>query len=627
MNAPSVPVSSSRVPGMTENRIHRQQAAAQPVTFCGTVGLYAEAAHDSTKHDSAVLFLSPWGLEEMCTRKLWRDLAERLALSGIASMRFDYPGTGDALDRRDFAEGLAVWEKAVLGAAEELRRLSGAARLILIGHGIGATLAASFAPKLGTVEATVLMAPVISGRSYLRELAAWSKMVDEGLGLRKDQRIADHVAVAGLVMPDEVAAEIKKLNIEALPTPPASRVMMLERPARDKEVALSKHLAALGAKVTRLPYLGYDDLVSNPTLAKQPLAVIGQVVGWVSEAATQSKGRKAHVQASEVPGTARLEGPDFVETPLRFGADDRLYGVLCQPRGQRRGATVICLGSGYDRQAGWARMTVETARYLAAKGVASLRFDGADVGDSPPVVGAPEQTLYTDYQVDDVIAAFDLLDGLALGLAVLAGRCSGAYLAFRSALADDRCKAAVLVNPFTFVWDKDEAVDDALRYNARSLEDYGRRMVSGDTLRRLFAGRIDVRSAVSSIGKQVARRIAGMMPALMAPVSKYARLGEATHALFKRLTLRHMPLTLIYSATDIGLDRFRFHFGKNGEGLKRYGNATLDIIADADHNISPPAAKAVVRERILQAALKAGEPDGARSNTHVNDAPTFPAGA
>ncbi|WP_395383873.1 hypothetical protein ACHMW4_11980 [Mesorhizobium sp. UC22_110] len=271
-------------------------------------------------------------------------------------------------------------------------------------------------------------------------------------------------------------------------------------------------------------------------------------------------------------------------------------------------------------------MTVETARYLAAEGVASLRFDGADVGDSPPVVGAPEQTLYTDYQVDDVIAAFDLLDGLALGLAVLAGRCSGAYLAFRSAIADDRCKAAVLVNPFTFVWDKDEAVDDALRYNARSLEDYGRRMVSGDTLRRLFAGRIDVRSAVTSIGKQVARRIAGMMPSLMAPVSKYARLGEATHALFKRLAQRHMPLTLIYSATDIGLDRFRFHFGKDGEGLKRYGNATLDIIADADHNISPPAAKAVVRERILEAALKAGEPDGARSNTHANGAPTSQAG-
>lgn len=604
--------SASRPSGGTTaapgSNAQRQASAALPVTFSDTVGLYTDAALGSEPRDSAVLFLSPWGFEEMCTRKLWRDLAERLAASGIPSLRFDYPGTGDALDRTDFADGLAIWETAALAAAVELRRLSGATRLVLIGHGLGATLAANITPRLEVVDAIVLMAPVISGRFYLRELAAWSTMVDEGLGLRKDQRIAGHVAMAGLIMPDEIAAEIKKLNIQALPTLPAGRVLMLERPARDTDVALSEHLATLGAEVTRLPYLGYDDLVSNPTLAKQPVTIIGQVVEWVSETATQSKGKKPQAPVSEVRAIARLEGPDFVETPLRFGADDRLYGTLCQPRGQRRGATVIYLGSGYDRQAGWARMTVETARYLAAKGVASLRFDGADVGDSPPVVGAPQQTLYTDSQIDDVIAVFDLLDGLGLGLAVLAGRCSGAYLAFRSAIADERCKGAVLINPFTFVWDKDEEVDDALRYNARSLEDYGRRMVSGDTLRRLFAGRINVRLAVASIVKQVARRVAGKLPSLLAPLSKYARLGEATHAAFKRLAQRHMPLTLIYSATDIGLDRFRFYFGKDGEGLKHYSNASVEIIPDADHNISPPAAKAIVREHILAVALKAGDP-------------------
>lgn len=595
--------SGNMAPGL---KAQRQVPAARPVTFSDTVALYADAAPGSEPRDSAALFLSPWGFEEMCTRKLWRDLAERLAASGVPSLRFDYPGTGDALDRIDFTAGLAVWEDAALAAARELGSLSGVSRLILIGHGLGATLAAILAPRLEQVDAIALMAPVVSGRFYLRELAAWSKMVDEGLGLRDDQRITSHVAVAGLIMPDEIAAEVKKLSIEALPALPARQVLMMERPGRDKDIALSERLAALGAEVTRLPYQGYDDLVSNPTIAIQPQAVIGQVADWVSTIATRSGRENAQIPA--VPTPARLEGPDFVETPLRFGEDERLYGILCQPRGQKRGATVVCLGTANDRMAGWARMTTETARYLAAKGVASLRFDAANVGDSPPVVGAPEQVLYTDHQIDDVMAAFDLLDGLALGAAMLAGRCSGAYLAFRSAVADERCKAAVVVNPFTFVWDKDDVVDDALRYNARSLEDYGRRMVSIDTLRRLRAGRVNIRHATANIAKQLANRFAGKMPAMLAPLSKYARLKEATYASFKRLAERHMPLTLIYSANDIGLDRFRFYLGKNGENLKRYGNVSVEIIPDADHNISPPAAKAMVREQILSVALKAGEP-------------------
>lgn len=583
----------------------KQKAAAQPVTFSGTIGLYTAAAASAEPRDSAVLFLSPWGFEEMCTRKLWRELAERLGDAGVASLRFDYPGTGDALDLTEFGDGLAIWESAIQAAAVELRRLCGSSRLILVGHGLGATLAATIAPRLGDVDAVVLMAPVISGRMYLRELAAWSKFIDGSLGLRDDQRISGHVAVAGLIMPDEIAAELKKLSIDALPVQPAKQVLMVERPARDKEVELSAHLGELGAEVTRLPYLGYDDLVSNPTLATQPVVVTGQVKDWIAAVAAHPLDKQRPARATPAP--AQLEGPDFVEEPLHFGDDDRLFGILCRPRHEKRGATVICLGSGYDRQAGWARTTVETARYLAARGVASLRFDAANVGDSPPLAGAPEQALYTDHQIYDVVAAFDLLDELALGPAVLTGRCSGAYLAFHGAIADERCRAAIAVNPFTFVWDPEERVDDALRNSARSLEDYGRRMVSLDTLRRLLTGQIDVRRAGTNIGKQLASRIMSRMPGALAPLSKHARLKKATEAAFMQLAKRKMPFTLIYSATDLGLDRFRFYLGEYGESLKDYGNVTLEIIPDADHNMSPPAAKAIVRDHVLAAALKAGE--------------------
>ncbi|WP_315923328.1 alpha/beta hydrolase [Mesorhizobium sp. SP-1A] len=579
------------------------KSAALPVTFSDTVGLFTPAAAGTEASASALLFVSPWGFEEMCTRKLWRELAEKASLAGIASLRFDYPGTGDALDRDDFSTGLSVWENAILAAAAKLRALSGASRLILIGHGIGATLAAIVAPRLDGVQALALMAPVVSGRFYLRELAAWSKMVDEGLGLRNGQRITGHVAIAGLVMPDAIAAQVKALSIETLPEAPAPHILVVERPMREKDVALSRHLGQLGAEVTRLGYYGYDDLVSNPTIAKQPALVIEQLTEWVAAIAARPGGTRLPV---EYPGEPLLAGPDFTETPLRFGPDGRLFGILCMPLGTRRGATVVYLGTAYDRHAGWARTAVQSARHLAAQGVASLRFDAANVGDSPPVTGSPDQVLFSDRQIDDVGAAFELLEKLNLAPAVLAGRCSGAFLAFRSAVQDERCKAAVIVNPFTFVWDPDEQVDDVLRYNPRSLSDYGRRIVSMETFRRLGTGGVDVRRATLNISRQLARRLTPRAHGMLGALSKYGRLREATHAAFRRLYARRMPLSLIYSGADVGLDQYRLYFGDKGEDLAQYANVSVEIVADADHNMTPPAARAHIRDRILEHALLAG---------------------
>ena len=160
---------------------------------------------------------------------------------------------------------------------------------------------------------------------------------------------------------------------------PAGSILMVHRPARDNEAAFATRLEELGAVVSRQPYLGYDELVSNPTIATQPEDVARQVVDWVGTLAA-SAGPAGGFQLSPFP--AVLEGDGFFEEPLRFGPNSRLSGIVCLPAGARRGASVILLGTAYDRQAGWARSTVELARTLALQGIASLRFDAANVGDS-----------------------------------------------------------------------------------------------------------------------------------------------------------------------------------------------------------------------------------------------------
>ena len=122
------------------------QSAALPVSFAGTIGLFTPARDRATT--TAVLFASPWGFEELCTRKFWRLLAEQLGNAGMASLRFDYPGTGDALDDVDFSAGFSVWEDSLLVAADILKTLSGCDRLIIISQGLGCVLAERVADRL-----------------------------------------------------------------------------------------------------------------------------------------------------------------------------------------------------------------------------------------------------------------------------------------------------------------------------------------------------------------------------------------------------------------------------------------------------------------------------------------------
>ncbi len=96
-------------------------------------------------------------------------------------------------------------------------------------------------------------------------------------------------------------------------------------------------------------------------------------------------------------------GEGFTETPVRFGTNNRLVGILCTPRVAVAGkVAALLLSSGYDPMSGWARSSVRLARSLAAQGISSLRFDGANVADSPPMMGTSQQVLYDISQIIDV---------------------------------------------------------------------------------------------------------------------------------------------------------------------------------------------------------------------------------
>ncbi len=575
----------------------RQRAAAHPVTFSGTVGLFMPARHALSATRLAALFVSPWGFEELCLRKTWRILAEQLSDAGIASLRFDHANTGDALDHE--TPTLELWRETIIDAAAELQRLSGADGVILIGHGLGAALAADVAGRIGTVQGYAALAPVVSGRSHLRELALWSKMTEN----RTDLEPGGDPVSGGLTLDKGVSDGIRTINLARTMALPARYNLVAARPDRPGDTDLANQLTALGGDVATIPYEGYDRLVGNLIFSKPPLALIETVVNWVKW--VEASLPQLQSFAVSPPETAMpLTGSGFVETPVRFGDHDRLYGILCEPAdGIAKGATVLMPTTAYERLSGWGRIATRTARDLARAGIASFRFDAANAGDSPPLPGAPEQIIYSEAQALDVEAAIDFLERERPGPLVIAGRCSGGYLAFHAAARDKRIRAILATNPYVFYWDGSQTLEQLLQFMPQQLGSYGVKAFRLCTWKRIFNGEINAKYAIINISRVIQRRILAAAAPVLKSIPALSREHRATHGAFHALEERGVPFSLIYSEGDIGLDYFKLHFGPNGEKLKRYANVRHQIIPEADHNLSTDAARDLFCREIAAMAL------------------------
>jgi O-antigen/teichoic acid export membrane protein/alpha-beta hydrolase superfamily lysophospholipase len=575
------------------------RAAAMPVAFDGTIGLFTPEDDSAAPRQAAVLLLPPWGFEEMCTRKFFRILSEHLAANGIPSLRFDYPGTGDAPGGPDSGLNIGDWDKAVLAAADRLKALSGREKIMIVGQGVGAMLAQRLGGEISGIDAIALLAPALNGRTYLREVALWSKVVDQGLGLREDQRDNDGVSIASLKLPTAIAEAIRKTNLTTPQGLAAGQVLVLERPVRMSDTGFADGLRELGANVVFDVFEGYDDLVANPTIQKMPMETIAKLIGWMRNIDPVAEGSRT---PKVVLPPAELAGDGYRERLMRFGDNDHLYGVLCLPEVRQDAASVLILTTAYDRSAGWGRSGVNTARDLARYGIASFRYDTANVGDSAPLPGTPQQVLYSATQNRDVDAALDLMQRELGGKVLVSGRCSGGYLALRNAVRDQRVTGVISVNPFVLYWDPERPVDAGLQFVPRSLDDYGQRMARVETLKRLFAGEINIPAAARNIAIALGKRIARRATPLLRQLPGKRHIHREVRDSFRTFQERKIPVSLIYSEGDVGLDDLHLHFGEQGSGLDSYSNVKLTMLPDTDHNLTPAVSRRVVFDEILRLA-------------------------
>lgn len=184
----------NQVDGMPSQNGTRPEVSMEPIPLTYGFGLLHHA-NTSAHGDVGVLLCSAWGVDELSSRKTMFRLATQLADSGYPTLRFDYPGTADAI--RDGSAGLAEWIDATFEAIDQLKATCGLQSVVLIGLGLGATVAMLAAEHREDVSAVVLAAPVVSGRRFLRQIAISASIIEEGLGLKPSQRPSG-VTIAGI---------------------------------------------------------------------------------------------------------------------------------------------------------------------------------------------------------------------------------------------------------------------------------------------------------------------------------------------------------------------------------------------------------------------------------------------
>jgi hypothetical protein len=187
---------------------------------------------------------------------------------------------------------------------------------------------------------------------------------------------------------------------------------------------------------------------------------------------------------------------------------------------------------------------------------------------------------------------------------MVAGRCSGGYVAFRSGLRDKRVSAIVAVNPFVFYWNPAVKVPEDISVVPRSLNDYGTRFTRLETLKRLVNGEVHVRAAIRNLTVAMWRRLSFRFSPLITYLPGRHVVAKEVKRSFAAYERDQIPITVMYSEADVGLEHLYFHFGANGRKLSRYKNVQLIFMPETDHNLTPPAARQRLFDEIFRLASR-----------------------
>jgi len=559
--------------------MRRRKDGMTPVTFNGCFG-WLHGPSDDVRGDVAVIICPGLMQDAILSYGSLRRLAEEFAAAGYWVLRFDYPGTADSSDEAIERAGghWTAWQQSVDAAADWLLATTGARRLVLCGLRLGTTLAALAAARRDDVAGLVLFEPVLSGTAYVRQIRL------EGDLLRgPDSAKSEGLELREFRFSQETLAQMAEVDLRRVPLPVGLKMAIFTRTGSKLIDDCARVWTGAGVAVVRGNWEGLTPLVQHNIIDEDTLGNFDGVVQWLRQAVPAGSLPAARPVVLE---PAVLHPAGCIETPLRFGPDSRLFGMLCRPDHGTAEEVVVIGNAGHDPHYGSARQPVVLGRRLAAAGVASFRMDFAGLGDS---IGPPgrENMLPHVFAVDrgaDIHAAVDALEALGFRRFAQAGLCSGAYHAFHCALAEPRIATLLVINlPFFTL-----PAGDMLGY----LEQ--RTVAPGDYLRKLFrpgswatllSGKTDISGVLRGQSARLRTRIQGKVLGLA------RRLGLVREQSFARQAMaalhkRGARALFLFSPGEGETDAFGQEFGPANGGLGAYPGSLTNVVPEMDHDLT-----------------------------------------
>jgi pimeloyl-ACP methyl ester carboxylesterase len=564
----------------------------KPIVFGGRFGWLHPG-----KEDRGVILCNSFGHEYVWTHKGMRHLADELSARGIWVLRFDYRGSGDSAGADGASDQFDTAVADVGDAITWLRQETGVTHVTLCGMRLGAAFAL-LAARQCPVDALALLAPVVSGRSYMRELSVVYKTWFDQLVpfVRAAQPLGGLLNVLGQVYSKELQAQLGSIDLAAslkdVSNGPSSRALIVHTRAAACEL-LRARLAALGVEVDSQPFDDYTSFFQETAFSVIPMQVFKAAVEWMAGGLVADVANMSASRQIEWDEGLALETAEAIERPVRVGVAG-MFGVLCEPRRMVTGDSVLLItNTSANAHVGDSRLSVRMAREMARLGIASLRFDCHGIGDSPSQADAVStqstfDAIYSTATTDDVAAAAAWLKGQGYRNVVSFGICSGAYSALRAALVEPALSGAIAVNLPSFHMQLG-VTRGPVRWEARnSMAGYADSILDVSKWKRIVTGERSLKPVLRVILSYAAVR----MRSCAADLIRFR--GDASFKdgpptdprdMMRVLQRKGVHALLIYGAYDAGLDILTEHFGKHGKRLERYAPVRVEVIDDIDHSL------------------------------------------